>query len=217
MPTQNFDTTVTLPHVDCPEESVYQLCRTLKPTAALVDGSSLKVDPTTGQISGGTLAPYFRKITKTFSNLAQATTSFDIELFQLPAGGVIHALKLKHSAAFTGGPISAYTLSIGISTNLTKYMAAKSVFGAPSGTNYSIVWAPFFNVMNVTLTFSASYAQAELNAFKTAYQNLFTGTIGGEDHGAAQSIRLAAVSTGGNLSVATAGSVDVWALYSILQ
>jgi hypothetical protein len=214
--TQYFDPQVTLPHTDCTEENFYELCRTLKPRTDMVDGTSLKFDATTGKIQAGDSTPYFRKFTKTAANLSQAATTFDIELFQLPAGGVIHAIKLKHSAAFAGGALSAYTLSIGLATNLTRYMAAKSVFAAPSATAFHIVWAPFFNYLNVALTFSASYNQTELNNFKNAYQALFTGSIGSEDHGSAQSVRLAAASTGGNLSLATTGSVDVWVLYSIL-
>ena len=216
MPTQNFDTTYTLPHTNCTEQDFYQLCRTLMPTAGFVDGTTIKRDNVTGQLSAGPFSPIFKKITKTFSDLTYAGLTNDVEILLLPAGGVIHCMKMKHSAAFTGGAISSYTLSVGISALLNKYMVARNCFVAPSNTGFAIVHAPFFNFMNVALTFSAAYAQAELNAFKTAWQNMFAGIIGSEDHANPTSIRLAATSVGGNLSLATAGSVDIWIMYSTL-
>jgi hypothetical protein len=92
---------------------------------------------------------------------------------------VIHAVKIKHSAAFTGGLISAYTVSVGIVGNLVKYAPAFNVFQAPGNTVQQI-----------------------------------SSTVGTENHGAATSIRLAAVSIGANLNAATTGAVDVWALVS---
>lgn len=216
MPTQNFDTTYTLPHTNCAEQDFYQLCRTLMPTAGFVDGTTLKRDNVTGQLSAGSFTPAFKKVTKSYSDLVYAGLTNDIEILLLPAGGLIHCMKMKHSAAFTGGALTGYTLSVGISSLLTKYMVARNVFVAPSATGFAIVHAPFFNFMNVALTFSASYTQAELNAFKTAYQSLFSGIIGSEDHINPTSIRLAANSVGGNLSLATAGSVDIWIMYSTL-
>src|SRR5262245_17038270 len=119
MPTDNFATVHTLPHTDCTEEDFYELCRTLVPQpGTLVDNSSMQV--VAGQIVPGPRTPYFRKITKTKTDLAQASPSFDIELLLLPPGGLLHAIKLRHTEAFAGGVISNYTLSIGIGANLTK-------------------------------------------------------------------------------------------------
>jgi hypothetical protein len=242
MPTQTFDTTTTLPHTNCTENDFYQLVRLLKPVAGLVDGTSLKVDATTGIVSAGIYTPYFRKITKLFSDLAQPSLTYDIELFLLPPGGFIHALMLKHSAAFTGGTISAYTLSIGTGANLSKFMSAQSVFSAPSATNFHTVWGPFFNFylppvfVNTDnaiggLTIGASYTQSQIQALQAACETLADdcralraaialysgGQIGIESPSSNTSIRLAASATGGNTNAATAGSVDVYTLYSVLQ
>jgi hypothetical protein len=242
MPTTTFATTSTLPHTDCTENDFYQLVTTLKPLAAMVDGTSLKVDGTTGVVSGGNLSPFYRKITKTYTDLAQAAVTFDVELFLLPPGGIIHAIYLKHSAAFTGGIISAYTLSVGVGANLTKYMSAQSVFSAPSATNFHVVWGPFFNFylppafVNTDnaiggLTIGASYTQAQIQALQAACEVLADdcralraalalycgGQVGIESASANTSIRLAAASTGANTNAATAGSVDVFVLYSVLQ
>lgn len=242
MPTQTFDTTTTLPTSSCTQSDFYQLVKMLQPVSGLVDGTSIQVDTSTHALKGGNYAPFFRKVTKTFTDLAQASLTFDIELFLLPPGGFLHAIMLKHSAAFTGGAISAYTLSIGIGANLTKYMAAKSVFSAPSATSFYITWGPFFNsvlppaFVNIDnaiggLTISAAYAQAEVQALRAACETLAddcralraalaaysAGTVGMETSSANTSIRLAATSVGANTNVATAGSVDVYVLYSILQ
>lgn len=136
---------------------------------------------------GGTLAagwlpagvPVWQKVTKTYSDLATAGTTNDIELLSLLAGGVIHAVKIKHSASFTNGAITAYTVSVGIVGTLAKYHSAFDVFQAPGNTVQSVE-------SNVDI----------------------------ENHGAATSIRLAAISTGANLDQAVAGSVDVWVLIS---
>lgn len=74
------------------------------------------------------------KVTKTFSDLAAAALTNNIEVYSLPAGGVIHAVKIKHSASFTGGAIATYTLSVGITGTLAKYAAAFNVFQAPGAT-----------------------------------------------------------------------------------
>lgn len=64
-----------------------------------------------------------------------AATEESIDLFQLPAGAIIQAMKVKHSAAFAGGAISAYTLSVGIAALTQKYLSNFDVFSAPAATN----------------------------------------------------------------------------------
>ena len=132
-----------------------------------------------GQPRATLVTPIWRKYTVTYSQLAAAATTNNITLFSLPAGGVIHAVKTKHSASFTGGSISAYTLSVGITGTLAKYSAAFDVFQAASATAMQLAT-----------------------------------TVGTESHTAATAIKIAAASTGANLSAATAGSVDVWVLVS---
>jgi hypothetical protein len=75
--------------------------------------------------------PKWEKYTVGFAALAAAALTNDIELLSLPAGGVIHAVKIKHSASFVGGAIGAYTISVGIVGTLAKYLAAFNVFQAP--------------------------------------------------------------------------------------
>lgn len=74
------------------------------------------------------------EVTKVYTDFATAGLTNDIEIFSLPPGGVIHAVKLKHSTAFTGGSIASYTLSVGVVGTLAKYLAAKDVFTAAGAT-----------------------------------------------------------------------------------
>lgn len=177
---QTFQSAENLPAAACTRQNIYDLIHNLLPLVAVVDTNALNV--LSNKITAGDRLPYWRKYTKLFSDFATAATSNNIDLFTLPAGGVIQAIKLKHSAAFTGGAISAYTLSVGIAASLAKYLAATSVFAAPSATGYVLA---------------------------------DTAGVAGESHVASTPIKIAATSTGANLSVATAGSVDVWVLWSV--
>ena len=70
---------------------------------------------------------YPKKFTKTYSDFSTAALTNSIELFSLPAGGVIHAVKIKHSTGFVAAAQTTYTLSVGITGTLTKYCPAYEV------------------------------------------------------------------------------------------
>lgn len=91
-----------------------------------------------GQPRATLASPIWRKYTVGFADLATAATTNNITLVTLPIGAVVHAVKQKHSTAFAGGAISAYTTSVGITGNLTKYAAAFNVFQAVSATAQQI-------------------------------------------------------------------------------
>jgi hypothetical protein len=75
----------------------------------------------------GADVPRWRKYTKTYSQLSVAGLTNDIEVFSLPAKGVIQAMQIVATTAFSGGTIATYTLSIGISGNLVKYCTGFSL------------------------------------------------------------------------------------------
>jgi hypothetical protein len=81
---------------------------------------------------------WWTKYTVTYLDLAAAATTNDVDLFTLPAGGVIHGVKIKHSTAFSGGAISAFTVSVGITGTLAKYASAFDVFQAVGNTAQQI-------------------------------------------------------------------------------
>ena len=117
---------------------------------------------------------------------AVAALTNDIELVKLPAGSIVHAAKLKHGEAFTGGLLSAYTLSLGVVGDLDRYSggAACNVFDAPDPVNYDIRLPD-------------------------------GGLPRGESHEAEWSLRVAATATGSNLNAATAGYAEIWLLLSV--
>ena len=94
------------------------------------------------QAMPGTVAatgtPRWRKFTVAESSFTAAATSEDIELFSLAAGELIHGVKIKHSTAFSGGTLSAFTLSIGISGLLDKYASAFDVFQAVADNTFQV-------------------------------------------------------------------------------
>lgn len=75
--------------------------------------------------------PTWIKYTVSHTALQVAATTNDIQLFSLPTKGIIHGVVISQSASFTGGAISAYTLSVGIAADLVKYAGAFDVFQAP--------------------------------------------------------------------------------------
>lgn len=72
------------------------------------------------------------------TDFTDADTAQDIEVYELPTAGVIHAVAICPVTSFTGGSISAYTLSVGITGTLNKYAAAFDVFQAPGNTVFQI-------------------------------------------------------------------------------
>ena len=74
--------------------------------------------------------PQWKTFTVTHTQLQAASLTNDIELFSLLPGAVIHNVIISHTVPFIGGGRTSYTLSVGVSGNLTKYAAAFDVFQA---------------------------------------------------------------------------------------
>lgn len=110
-----------------------------------------------------------------FGAFSTAGTSNAITLFTLPAGGVIHATKIKASTAFGGGAISAYTLSIGPSGNATKYASAFDVFQAVSNTAFQLssVTGSENNGAGTIIQVTATSTTANLNAATAGVVDVF--------------------------------------------
>lgn len=62
------------------------------------------------------------KYTKAYTDFSTAATSTEISLATLAAATVVHGVMIKHSAAFGGGSISSYEISVGPSGDATKYV-----------------------------------------------------------------------------------------------
>jgi len=74
------------------------------------------------------------RVSKSFSDFAAAALSNDIEIYQLPAGAAVQKVICKHTTPFGGGGIATYTMSVGIATNLVKFLNSFDVFQAVSDT-----------------------------------------------------------------------------------
>lgn len=73
-----------------------------------------------------------------YTSFQTAATTNSIALFTLAIAGVIHAVKIKHSTAFSGAAITAVTMSVGISGTNDKYASAFDVFQAVSNTAFEM-------------------------------------------------------------------------------
>lgn len=133
----------------------------------------------------GTLALKRYKVTKTYTDFSDTDTQKDIEIFSLPTGTAIVDVFSRVTTAFSGGAISAYTISVGIAGTLTKYQIANDAMAA-----------------------------AAYTAVGTKGTGLTTaGATNVESFTAATSIRADANSTTANLNAATQGSIDIYIIY----
>lgn len=68
------------------------------------------------------------KITKAYTDFSLAGLTREIEVYVLPAKGIIHSVEVFPTTVFSGGTIAGYTVSVGISGNAVKYAIATNVF-----------------------------------------------------------------------------------------
>lgn len=132
------------------------------------------------------ISGYRPKFCMVTGNSIQFGPSADIELTELPAGTLVHAVKVKHAEAVAGTGITAATLSLGVAGDLDRYSggATVNVFDAPDATNYEVKLPD-------------------------------GGLPRGESHEAPWSLRAALTVTGANLSATTVGFVEIWLLLSV--
>jgi hypothetical protein len=120
-------------------------------------------------LSGTTAAPLWAKYTTTFSTLSTGSTTNSVTLFSLPAKAMIHQVIIKHSAAFSGGAISAYTIAVGDAGNSNRFTTPFDAFQAAGDTTRSITQADdiasFASPTNILLT--ATSTGANLSAATT--------------------------------------------------
>ncbi len=79
--------------------------------------------------------PVWTKYSVSHTALQAASTTNNIQLFSLPAKSVMHAVIMKQTTAFAG--TLTYTLSVGITGSLAKYLSAYDVTQAVSDSSFT--------------------------------------------------------------------------------
>lgn len=136
-----------------------------------------------GSLSG---SPTWYKVNVTKTTFSINAATINVNLLTVPAGANLLAIKMKHSVPFTGGSISAYTLSVGITGNNTFFFGNFSVFQAAGA-----------------LVYGLQYPNS--GTPQTTQQLSHTGTT---------TITITATAVGDTLNHATAGDCDLWLLLS---
>lgn len=132
-----------------------------------------------GSGQAGITVPAWTKFSVVHTQFQTAGLTQNISLYNMPAGSLIHGVKLKSSIAWAGAGITDYFLSLGFVGALDDLLIEYSMIPAVAGDTFAI-------------------AQ----------------TFDSRNHGAAVDVRIAARSTGANLSASTAGAADIWLLLS---
>jgi hypothetical protein len=104
-------------------------------------GPSLLGSPVPTPAIISTLLARWINFTVTFAQLSTDDTVSDYTLWTPPAGTVLHMSTMKHSAAFTGGTLTAYTLQAGLAVgaDYSRYLPAFDVFQAPGASIYNFM------------------------------------------------------------------------------
>lgn len=87
--------------------------------------------------TAGLASSGWERFTVAHTALQTAGLTNDIELDTLDAKEILTGAYIKHTTAFAGTGITAYTLSIGITSDLDKYMPAFDVFQATGDTVFN--------------------------------------------------------------------------------
>ena len=90
------------------------------------------------EVGSGGGGAAFIKYTIGFADLAAAALTNNFLVLTLPIKTLVTGIVIKTTAAFTGGAISAYNLTLGITGNETKYLPTYDGFAAVAGGNYDV-------------------------------------------------------------------------------
>jgi len=82
--------------------------------------------------------PYWFKFCFSHTDFQTAGLTNSITAYALPAGCIVHGVKLKHSVAFAGTGITAYNLSVGFSGALDDLLIAYPVTPAPANDLFAL-------------------------------------------------------------------------------
>jgi hypothetical protein len=73
-----------------------------------------------------------------YTQFSVADVTSTVDAIEIPARAVIDKLIIKTAQPFLGGTISAYTLSLGLESDTSRYVLDYDAFDAASDTNYVV-------------------------------------------------------------------------------
>lgn len=129
------------------------------------DGSCLT---SAGGSSSSGNSPSWTKYNLTYANFSTAGTASTIVITTAAANTVVHAVKIQATTPFTGGAISAYTISVGTAAAVggsSAYATAFDVFQTTSNTTYQLSydWDQPVSASTYTITATANSTGANLS------------------------------------------------------
>ena len=107
--------------------------------------------------------PQWSHFTFSYTDVKAASTTNTITLFPLPAKSKVIAGTVKASVAFSGGAISAVTMSIGGTVSVTDFMTAFDIQQAVGDTVYSDMTANTSGGTMAAQTVSAVFTSVGAN------------------------------------------------------
>lgn len=119
-----------------------------------------------GVATGASAGPSWAKYTFTHTAFQTAATTNTITLFSLPAKNMIHQVIIKHSTAFAGTSITAYTINVGDAGNSTRFAQPFNVLQVVGDTARSITQVDDIEsfVGDTPIQITATSTGANLNA-----------------------------------------------------
>ena len=177
-------TTTTLPLSACTRADIEDLIEKSVPDTGMADDETLEV--ANDVIQAKAAVPRWEKVTIGYAAVAAlgATLTGQVTILTLQDGGIVHAVKVMSKVQWAGTSIATLVGDVGITGSATKYL-----------TGYNMLTAPANDQFATSSTFGAE-----------------AHTLAGGGGGTALKLRVTA--TGANLSALSAGSIDVWVMWS---
>jgi hypothetical protein len=174
----------TLPLVGAKRQDFYDLIEGCTPDTDMADGVTLEM--ATDKLQAKVAVPRWEKVTIGYAVVKAlgAVANGQVTLLTLQDGGIVQAVKIRTKVQWVGTSIATLVADIGTAGTATKYLTGYNLWAAPGDAN-------------VTL---GTTAGAEAH------------TLAGG--GAGTALKLKVTATGTTLDALSAGSVDVWILWS---
>jgi hypothetical protein len=105
-------------------------------------------------------------VIKTYADFSTAALTNSVVLFIAPPRTIVRNVKTKHSIAFSGTAITAYTVSVGVAGALEQFSSQFDVFQAVAGNTFQLSTGigSFSHTAGTNILATATSVGANLNA-----------------------------------------------------